>query len=55
MCGSLRFHQRAEEDQQVDDPDHGQPEVGVPFRLGVFLALGDAQQIAGAGEHDEQL
>ena len=46
---------RAEEDQQIGDPDDGQPEVGVPFRLGIFLRLGDAEQIAGAGDDDEEV
>ena len=55
MCGSLRFASVAEEDQQIDDPDDGQPEVGVPFGLGVFLALGDAEQVAGAGDDDEEV
>ena len=48
-------HDGAEEDQQIDDPDDGQPEIGVPFRLGIFLRLGDAEQIAGAGDHDEEI
>jgi hypothetical protein len=44
----LALHDRAEEDREVGDPDDGQPEVDVPFGLGVFLALGDAEQVAGA-------
>ena len=55
MCGSLRFAQRAEEDEQIDDPDDRQPQVDVPLGLGVLLALGDAEQVARAGEHDEEL
>ena len=51
----LAAPERAEEDQKIGDPDDGQPEIDVPFRLGVFLALGDAEQVAGAGEHDEHL
>ena len=46
---------RAEEDQQIGDPDHGQPQIGVPFGLGVFLRLRDAEQIAGAGDDDEEV
>ena len=46
---------RAQEDDQVDDPDDGEPEVDIPFRLGIFAALGDAQHIARGGEHDEEL
>ena len=48
-------HDGAEEDQQVGDPDDREPQVGVPFGLGVFLRLGDAEQIAGAGDHDEEV
>ena len=29
--------------------------VRVPFRLGVFLGLGNAEQIAGAGDQDEEI
>jgi hypothetical protein len=45
----------AEEDHQVDHPDHRQPDVDIPFRLGVFARLGDAQHVAGRGHDDEQL
>ena len=51
----LALDQRAEEHQQVDDPDDGEPQIGVPLGLGVLLALGDAEQVAGAGDGDEQL
>ena len=46
---------RAAVDQQVDHPDDGEPDIDIPFRLGIFLALGDAHDIAGAGQHDEYL
>ena len=46
---------RAEKHQQIGDPDHREPQVGVPFRLGVFLRLRDAEQIAGAGDEDEEV
>ena len=29
--------------------------IRVPFRLGIFLGLGDAEQIAGAGDQDEEI
>ena len=45
----------SEEDQQVGDPDHGQPKVGVPFGLGIFLRLCDTEQIAGASDEDEEV
>ncbi len=48
-------HEGAEEDQQIGHPDDRQPQVGIPFRLGIFLALRDAEQIAGAGDHDEEI
>ena len=46
---------RAEKDQEIGDPDDRQPEIGIPLRLGVFLRLRDAEQIAGAGDHDEEI
>ena len=46
---------RAHHDDQVDDPDEGEPEVDVPLRLGVFAALGDAQDVARGRHDDEQL
>ena len=48
-------HDGAEKDQEVDDPDDREPEVGIPLRLGVFLRLGDAEQIAGAGDDNEEI
>ena len=47
--------ERAQEDQQIDDPDDGQPEVGVPLGLSVFLAVRDAEQVACAGDQDEEV
>ena len=41
--------------RQIADPDNRQPDIDIPFRLGIFLALGDPHQIAGGGQHDEQL
>ncbi len=51
----LAFPQRPQEQQQVEDPDNGQPEIGVPFRFRVFLALGDTEHIPGTGENDENV
>src|SRR3546814_310170 len=51
----LALHQCADEDDEIDHPDDGQPQIGVPFRLGIFAALGDAGEIAGGGQDDEQL
>ena len=47
--------ERADEDEEINHPDDGEPKIDIPFRLGIFLRLGDAHQIAGGGEHDEQL
>ena len=55
MCGSLRLKIVPRKTTQVGDPHDGQPQIHVPFRLGVFLRLGDAEEIAGRGEHDEDL
>ena len=44
---------RAKKGEQVADPHQRQPDVGIPFRLGIFLGLGYAQQVAGACQHDE--
>ncbi len=51
----LAVDQGAEEHQEIGDPDDGEPQVDVPFGLGIFAALGDAHQIAGGRQHDEQL
>ena len=48
-------HQRGDENRQIGNPHHGEPDIDVPLGLGIFLALGDAHQIAGGGQHDEQL
>ena len=51
----LALQDRAEEDDQIGDPDDRQPEIDVPFGLGIFAALGDAEQVAGRRHDDEQL
>ncbi|MEY9897864.1 hypothetical protein ABIA44_002038 [Bradyrhizobium sp. USDA 329] len=51
----LALEDGGKEDQQIDDPHDGQPQVGVPFRLGIFLRLGDAEQIARAGDQNEEV
>ena len=47
--------QRADIDEEIDDPDQGQPQIHVPLRLGIFLRLGDAEQVSGGGKHNEEL
>ena len=49
------LQQRADEEAEIGEPDDRQPEVGQPFRLGVFAALRDAHDVAEGGEHDEEL
>src|SRR3546814_12952887 len=51
----LALHQCADEDDEIDHPDDGQPQIGVPFRFSIFAALGDAGEITGGGQDDEQL
>ncbi len=51
----LALPDRAQEDQQIGHPDNGQPEVGIPFRLGILLGLGHPDHIAGCGDGDEEL
>ena len=49
----LALQERADEDREERDPDDGQPQVGVPFGLGVFHALRRAEQVA-RGRHDNE-
>ncbi|MNU53588.1 hypothetical protein D3C71_426230 [compost metagenome] len=51
----LAHEDRAEEDDEIGDPDDGQPDIDIPFRLRIFLALGDTEQIAGCRHDDEKL
>lgn len=53
--GFLALPERAEEHEQIDDPDDGQPQIGVPFRLGIFLPLRHTEQVARAGDDDEEI
>ena len=47
--------ERAQVDEEIDHPDDDEPDVGIPFRLGIFLGLGDAQQVAAGGDDAEQV
>ena len=54
----MRFvttHDRPDKHNQIADPDDGQPDIDVPFGLGILLASGNPHQIAGCRQHDEQL
>ena len=46
---------RHQEHQQIGHPDDRQPQIRVPFRLGIFLGLRHAEQIAGAGDQNEEV
>ena len=48
-------HQRSGEDGEIDEPDGEQQQIRVPFRLRIFLALRDAERIAGERQDQEQL
>ncbi len=47
--------ERAGIDREIDQPDRQEQQVGVPFRLGVFLALGDTERVAGHRQDQEKL
>lgn len=49
------FDQRTGVGDQIDDPDQRQPEIDIPFRLGILFALRDAEHITKCREHDEEL
>ena len=51
----LALQQRADEDNRVQNPDDGEPQINMPFRLGIFTALSDAHRIAEGGHHNEEL
>ena len=51
----LAASQRAQIDDEIGHPHDHQPDVRIPFRLGVFLRLRDAHHVAGDGEHAEQI
>lgn len=50
----MRFHSVPRKTRD-SDPDDGQPEIGIPFGLGIFPGLGNPHEIAGAGNDDEQV
>jgi len=53
--GFLALHQGAGEDDEVSDPYDRQPQVGIPFGLRILFALRDAEDVAGAGNDDEEV
>src|SRR6267154_4562722 len=51
----LALHQRHQEHQQIGHPDNRQPQIGIPFRLGIFLGLRYPEQVAGARDENEEI
>ena len=51
----LALDQRHQEHQQIGNPDNRQPQIGVPFGLGIFLRLRHPEQVAGAGNQNEEI
>ncbi|MNL53331.1 hypothetical protein D3C87_1765670 [compost metagenome] len=49
------MRQRANVEDQVGDPDDHQPDIGIPFGLGIFLGLGHAEKIARHGNQTEEV
>ena len=45
----------ATKSDQVDNPNQCQPQIHIPFRFGIFLALRDAQHIAKCRHDNEEL
>ena len=51
----LAPRERPDVEHEIRHPDDDQPQVGIPFGLGVFFRLGDAHEIAGDGQQAEQV
>ncbi len=49
------LEQRSHEHDKVGHPDDGQPQIDIPFRLGIFLGLRGAEDVAGRRQHDEEV
>ncbi len=45
----------AEEDNEIGDPDDGEPDIDIPFRFSIFAALCDTEQVAGCSHYDKEL
>ncbi len=46
---------RAKEHDQIANPNDSQPDINIPFRLGIFFGLGCTQKVSCRGQHNEQL
>ncbi|MNV35626.1 hypothetical protein D3C71_1270770 [compost metagenome] len=51
----LAHEDRAEEGDEIGNPDDGQPDIDIPFRLRIFATLGNTEQVAGGGHDDEEI
>ncbi|MHC2487495.1 hypothetical protein ACVII0_001287 [Sinorhizobium meliloti] len=47
--------QRSDVEDEIGDPDDDEPEVGIPFRLGIFLRLRHTHEIAGHCQDAEEV
>lgn len=47
--------ERHHENSQIGHPDKSQPQVGIPFGLGIFLALRHSEKIAQPRQQDKNL
>lgn len=46
---------RAHIEHEIGYPDDDEPDIGVPFGLGIFLRLCDAEEIAGNRDETEEV
>ena len=53
--GFLALDDRSDKNRKIGNPDNGQPKIDIPFRLCIFFALADAEQIARCRKDDEKL
>ena len=51
----LPLGERSDKDEEVDDPNNGEPQVDIPLRLRILLGLRDAEDVARSGKHNEKL
>src|SRR3546814_9447653 len=51
----LAPRERAQIKDEIGHPDDDEPDIGIPFRLGIFLRLGDTHEIAGHRKDAEQI
>ena len=45
----------AKKHEEIGDPNNGQPNVDIPFRLGIFAPFRYPHEVTRGGQHNEQL